>query len=61
MQVIGRRYADADVLAASAAFERLRPWLDTYQLCANRPLLWRPTDPQEFARSPMPISCRVNA
>jgi amidase/aspartyl-tRNA(Asn)/glutamyl-tRNA(Gln) amidotransferase subunit A len=26
MQLIGRRYADADVLAASAAFERLRPW-----------------------------------
>ena len=25
MQLIGRRYADADVLAASAAFERLRP------------------------------------
>ena len=38
MQVIGRRYADADVLAASAAFERLRPWQDTYQLCAGRPL-----------------------
>jgi amidase len=26
MQLIGRRYADADVIAASAAFERLRPW-----------------------------------
>ena len=26
MQIVGRRYADADVLAASAAFERLRPW-----------------------------------
>ena len=26
MQIIGRRGADADVLAASAAFERLRPW-----------------------------------
>jgi Asp-tRNA(Asn)/Glu-tRNA(Gln) amidotransferase A subunit family amidase len=26
MQVIGRRMADADVLAASAAFERVRPW-----------------------------------
>ncbi len=38
MQLIGRRYADADVLAASAAFERLRPWQDTYQLCASRPL-----------------------
>ncbi len=28
MQLIGRRYADADVLAASGAFERLRPWED---------------------------------
>jgi Amidase len=46
MQLIGRRYADADVLAASAAFERLRPWQDTYQLCAGRPPQWRPTDPQ---------------
>ena len=36
MQLIGRRYADADVLAASATFERIRPWQDTYQLCANR-------------------------
>jgi Asp-tRNA(Asn)/Glu-tRNA(Gln) amidotransferase A subunit family amidase len=31
-------YADADVLAASAAFERLRPWHETYKLCAARPL-----------------------
>jgi amidase/aspartyl-tRNA(Asn)/glutamyl-tRNA(Gln) amidotransferase subunit A len=38
MQIIGRRYADADVLAASAAFERLRPWHDTYEICKNRPL-----------------------
>jgi len=38
MQIIGRRYADADVLAASAAFERLRPWQDSYRLCAQRPL-----------------------
>lgn len=38
MQIIGRRYADVDVLAASAAFERLRPWRDTYNLCAKRPL-----------------------
>jgi amidase len=30
MQIIGRRYADADVLAASAAFERIRPRRDTY-------------------------------
>ena len=38
MQIIGRRYADVDVLAASATFERLRPWHETYQLCAARPL-----------------------
>jgi amidase len=34
MHVIGRRYADADVLAASAAFGRLRPWRDSYRLAA---------------------------
>jgi amidase len=38
MQIIGRRYGDADVLAASAAFERLRPWHDSYATCAARPL-----------------------
>jgi len=38
MQIIGRRYADADVFAASAAFERLRPWVDTYKICQHRPL-----------------------
>ncbi|MDA1188107.1 MAG: amidase [Chloroflexi bacterium] len=30
MQIIGRRYDDAGVLAASAAFERVRPWMHTY-------------------------------
>ena len=38
MQIIGRRYGDADVLAASAAFERLRPWADTYRIGAGRSL-----------------------
>jgi amidase/aspartyl-tRNA(Asn)/glutamyl-tRNA(Gln) amidotransferase subunit A len=38
MQIIGRRYADADVLAASATFERLRPWADAYRICAERKL-----------------------
>ena len=38
MQIIGRRYADADVLAASAAVERVRPWADSYKICADRPL-----------------------
>ncbi|MDO8360079.1 MAG: amidase [Devosia sp.] len=36
MQIIGRRYADADVLAASAAFEQLRPWAGNYNICADR-------------------------
>jgi amidase/aspartyl-tRNA(Asn)/glutamyl-tRNA(Gln) amidotransferase subunit A len=31
MQIVGRRYADADVIAASAEFERRRPWMDTYR------------------------------
>ncbi len=30
MQIVGRRFADAEVLAASAAFERLRPWHGSY-------------------------------
>jgi amidase/aspartyl-tRNA(Asn)/glutamyl-tRNA(Gln) amidotransferase subunit A len=33
MQIVGRRYADADVIAASAEFERRRPWIDTYRRC----------------------------
>ncbi len=36
MQIIGRRYADADVLAASAAFEALRPWSHRYGACQRR-------------------------
>jgi len=38
MQIVGRRGADMDVLAASAVFERLRPWQETYRLCAGRAL-----------------------
>jgi len=38
MQIIGRRYADGDVLAASAVFERLRPWQEMYKICAGRPV-----------------------
>lgn len=30
MQIIGRRFRDDDVLAASAAFERMNPWQDAY-------------------------------
>jgi amidase/aspartyl-tRNA(Asn)/glutamyl-tRNA(Gln) amidotransferase subunit A len=33
MQIVGKRYADADVIAASAEFERQRPWIDSYQRC----------------------------
>ena len=38
MQIVGRRYADSDVLAASATFERLRPWQSSYRICADRSL-----------------------
>lgn len=38
MQIIGRRSADVDVLAASAAFERARPWTDAYRTCEQRSL-----------------------
>jgi amidase len=31
MQIVGKRYSDFDVIAASAEFERLRPWMDTYR------------------------------
>jgi amidase/aspartyl-tRNA(Asn)/glutamyl-tRNA(Gln) amidotransferase subunit A len=33
MQIVGKRYADGDVITASAEFERLRPWMDTYKKC----------------------------
>jgi amidase len=36
MQIIGRRYADMDVLAASAVFERVKPWHQIYELCKSR-------------------------
>ncbi len=36
MQIMGRSGADSDVLAASAAFERLRPWSDSYAIPAAR-------------------------
>ena len=38
MQIVGRRYADLDVIAASAVFERLRPWQHTYENCKSRAL-----------------------
>lgn len=36
MQIIGRRYADVDVFAASAAFEQMRPWMTDYEVCKGR-------------------------
>lgn len=30
MQIVGRRHADGEVLAASAAYEEVRPWHDAY-------------------------------
>jgi amidase/aspartyl-tRNA(Asn)/glutamyl-tRNA(Gln) amidotransferase subunit A len=38
LQIVGRRLADADVFAASAAFERARPWFGTYARLEDRPL-----------------------
>ena len=38
LHLIGRRYGDGDVLAAAAAFERVKPWQDAYRICANRPI-----------------------
>ncbi len=38
MQLIGRRHADGDVLAAAAAIERHRPWRDAYSICEGRSL-----------------------
>jgi hypothetical protein len=38
IHLIGRRYADGDVLAAAAAVEGTRPWSDAYRICRERPL-----------------------
>jgi amidase/aspartyl-tRNA(Asn)/glutamyl-tRNA(Gln) amidotransferase subunit A len=37
LQIVGRRFADEAVLAASAAFERVRPWHDSYDGAAVPP------------------------
>ena len=39
LQIIGRRFHDADVLAASAAFEQIQPWYHLYERADKRPLL----------------------
>jgi amidase/aspartyl-tRNA(Asn)/glutamyl-tRNA(Gln) amidotransferase subunit A len=31
LQIVGRRYDDFGVIAASVAFEKVRPWIDTYK------------------------------
>jgi amidase/aspartyl-tRNA(Asn)/glutamyl-tRNA(Gln) amidotransferase subunit A len=36
LQLIGPSLRDDLVLAASAAFERVRPWMDTYEVCRSR-------------------------
>ena len=38
MQIIGKRFHDEDVLAASSAFEKLQPWIDNYKITASREL-----------------------
>lgn len=38
LHIIGRRYADLDVLRASSTFERLQPWHQHYQICEQRAL-----------------------
>jgi amidase/aspartyl-tRNA(Asn)/glutamyl-tRNA(Gln) amidotransferase subunit A len=38
LQIIGRKFADADVITASAVYEQVRPWKQHYALCAERPL-----------------------
>jgi amidase/aspartyl-tRNA(Asn)/glutamyl-tRNA(Gln) amidotransferase subunit A len=38
LQIVGRPRADVDVLAASAALERVRPWAGAYELCDERAL-----------------------
>ncbi len=36
MQLVGKRYADHDVLTASASVEQVRPWSETYKICEGR-------------------------
>jgi amidase len=38
LQIIGQRTADDQVIAASAAFERARPWAQSYAICEGRSL-----------------------
>jgi amidase/aspartyl-tRNA(Asn)/glutamyl-tRNA(Gln) amidotransferase subunit A len=36
MQIIGKKWADADVITASAVFEAIRPWQENYRLVRDR-------------------------
>ncbi len=36
LQIIGPKWADAEVISASAAYEQVRPWNQHYRLCAQR-------------------------
>ena len=38
LQIIGKRFCDGDVLAASHTFEQLRPWRDLYRIPFSRAL-----------------------
>lgn len=38
LHMVGRRHADDVVIAAAAAFERVRPWSAHYRVCEERPL-----------------------
>jgi amidase len=38
LQIIGRRHADLEVMAACAAFERARPWREIYEIPRQRPI-----------------------
>jgi amidase len=49
MQIIGKRYADIDVLTASAVFERIKPWHDIYKICVDRPLI-NPSVPSDIIK-----------
>jgi amidase/aspartyl-tRNA(Asn)/glutamyl-tRNA(Gln) amidotransferase subunit A len=44
LHITARREQDVDLLSASAAFERVRPWSDAYRICERRPLQ-RPESP----------------
>jgi amidase/aspartyl-tRNA(Asn)/glutamyl-tRNA(Gln) amidotransferase subunit A len=38
LQLIGRRQGDLELMSACAAFESARPWMKTYEICAQRSL-----------------------